>query len=524
MKILVVEDEIHIAEVIRKGLETQHYSVDVALDGKIGLTKALESIYDVIILDVMLPEVSGIKICETIRQASLEVPIIFLTACNTDEDKARGLAAGANEYLVKPVALGDLIAKIKNLTAKPDETDLIADKNVNLETISKYKASELNEKILDNAPVSIITIDKIGNITSANKYYQTFARTENYLGHNIFNSGFFVRENLVDDYRQLLTNGTVVRKENCYEKNNKGEDKYLKILAVPLRDDQGNIEGALSMAVDNTEAVLFKRKLQELNNDLEKKIEERTEQLNEANNELATVLNLKSIFMADVSHEMRTSLAIIQGNLELMSLGCVAKSEQTETYDQVFYEIRRISTMLADLNMLSSTDKSIQKMDFEILDINQLIKSVCKSLRVVADEKNITIEYQNEAEILEVTADKGKIERLLMNLIRNAIKYNNNNGHVNVWAEALNGNIVVKVQDNGIGIPEADLPHVFERFYRVDKARTRLEGGFGLGLAICKWITELHSGKIEVSSQLNLGSIFTVRLPQTVQADKLDKD
>lgn len=148
------------------------------------------------------------------------------------------------------------------------------------------KLSANSKKIFDNAPMSIITIDKNRFITSANKFYQTFSSTRSHQNHNIFKSEFFKREKLVSDYKKLLLTGAIVKRETCYEKNNKGEDKYLKIIAVPLKDKNGKIKGALSMAIDNTEVVSLKNNLEELNRGLEIKIKERTAELEIANKEL----------------------------------------------------------------------------------------------------------------------------------------------------------------------------------------------------------------------------------------------
>ena len=376
------------------------------------------------------------------------------------------------------------------------------------------KSNELNKRILDSAPISIITIDKKGYITSANEYYHNFSGTKSYRNHNVFTSKFFIREKLTEDYKKLLTEGTPVRKENCYERNSKGEDKYLKIIAVPLRDKEGNIDGALSMAVDNTEVVLFKNKLEELNRHLEARVWQRTVSLNDANNELSRVLELKSTFMSDISHELRTSLAIIQGNLELAANELGIKAGELESCGQVFREIKRMSAMLTDLAMLSDSSSSEQKLKRERFDLNILIRAVLKSLEAVGREKNIRLDHRNKESRVRITADKGKIEKLLLNLVRNAIRYNRQNGRVGIWVEESENEIALKVKDSGIGIPREHLPNIFERFYRVDKARSRHEGGSGLGLAICKWVAEMHKGGIDVSSTVGKGTLFTVRLPK----------
>jgi signal transduction histidine kinase/DNA-binding response OmpR family regulator len=544
MSILVVEDEVSIAQLIKRGLELEQYAVELAHDGNEGLAKALVNEYDLIMLDVMLPGIDGIEILKTLRQKLVRTPVIMLSARATIEDQSKGLEAGANDYLAKPFIFSELIARIKALLgsgkdgnaavelAAPIREDGVSygdngldepygrqasDAACRVTAEERDRLSELNSKILDNAPISVITVDRQGYITSANKYFDNFSKTRSYRNHNIFDSEFFIREGLVEDYRKLLVHGTVVRRENCYEKNNRGEDKYLKIIAVPLRDQHGDIEGALSMAIDNTETVLFKNKLEELNGGLEKMIEQRTTELYEANRELAKVLELKSTFMADVSHELRTSLTIIQGNLELMTLRSPILAGNQESYSQVFNEIKRMSSMLADLTSLTTAESSSQKLNYEKIDLNRLIASVCKSLSVMADDKGIRLEHRNGAAVIEMMADGDKLEKLLSNLIRNAIRYNKDNGWINVWAEVAASEISLHVEDGGIGIAEEYLPFIFERFYRVDKARSRNEGGSGLGLAICKWIAEIHGGKIEVRSQEGRGTIFTVRLPRKAE-------
>ncbi len=380
-----------------------------------------------------------------------------------------------------------------------------------MEQKNENKLSELHKKILDNAPISIVTIDKDGNMTSANKYYKQFSKTGKMKNRNIFKSEFFIRERLVGDYKRLLQEGIAVKTERCFERNSRGEDKYMKIVAVPLKDKRGNIEGALSMAVDNTEAVLFEKKLQEFNNNLELKIEKKTADLNDANKKIAQALKMKSILMADVSHELRTSLAIIQGNLELILSNSVSEAESSESKNQIESEIGRMSTMLKDLTTLES-DPS-KRSDRQRIHLDKLISTVCKSLKVVADQNGTKIIHDAAKSDIEITADRNKLEELVSNLLRNAIKYNKKNGRVKIWLEKNQKNVNIKVKDNGIGIRKEHIPHIFERFYRVDKDRSRKSGGSGLGLAICNWITRLHGGKITVESDFGQGSLFTVSLP-----------
>ncbi|KKR20812.1 MAG: Two-component hybrid sensor and regulator [Parcubacteria group bacterium GW2011_GWE2_39_37] len=549
MTILVIEDEVSITYLLKKGLEMEFFSVDVAHDGEKGLALAEKNEYDLIILDMMLPKMDGLTVCRAIRRNKINTPIIMLTARDTNADKKKGLEAGADDYLVKPFSLNELIERIRMLLKQKQKKNILSEKNRPLrqnkkpvpkqvsfdftnknsennkqEIVAKTfekpteeesrKLNEFNNIILDNVPVSIITLDKEGYVTSANKYYNNFSNSKkDYRKHSIFTGSFFNREKLVDDYKKLLANGTIVRRDNCYERNSAGEDKYFKIIAVPFLDNKGNIEGAISMAIDNTEAVLAKNKLLELNNELEKKVTKRTAELNAVNMELNKVLELKSIFMADVSHELRTSLTIIQGNLELMFINKDCKSENLESHQQILSEVKRMSAMLTDLATITNSEDN-QRLNYKKINLDELISLVCKSLKVIADTKNIKIEFKKDIIGTEMMADESKLEKLFSNLIRNAIRYNKNNGWIRIWKEITETEIKIMVEDNGVGISQEHLPNIFERFYRVDRARTRNDGGSGLGLAICQWVANGHGGKIEVESALGKGSLFTVNLPR----------
>ena len=381
------------------------------------------------------------------------------------------------------------------------------------------KNSDFNKIVLDNIPVSVITIDKKGYITSVNKYFEKYSRIKDFHNHNIFKDKFFLEDHLADDYRKMLVDGNVVRRDNFYEKDSDGvgKDKYFRIIAVPFRDETGEIVGAVSLASDNTNAVVAKNKLLELNAVLEDKVKERTENLDRANKDLNKVLELKSIFMADVSHEFRTSLTIIQCSLELLNKSCEVEKEESELFQNITTEIARISTMLSSLSLLTKTDSQNLRLPFKKIDLNKAISLICKELRVVADEKGVKIEHKDESSVVEIMGVKEDIEKLLLNLIRNAISYNKQNGWIKVWTEKVKDGVYLKVEDGGIGISETEFSNIFERFYRVDKSRMRNKADSGLGLAICKHVAEIHGGHISVSSKLGQGSLFTVYLPYNHQ-------
>jgi signal transduction histidine kinase len=296
---------------------------------------------------------------------------------------------------------------------------------------------------------------------------------------------------------------------------------YLNIIGVPLFNKNNEVEEAISMAIDNTETVLAKKRLEELNRTLEKKIDERTQQLYEANQELNQVLDLKSKFISDASHELRTPLTIIQGNLDLATTELRSSNKKVpEAYTLINKEVSHMTNILTDLTVLSNTDANSEKYNYDKINLPLLLLDITTSLGVLAKQKDITIHLDKKPENLYIMGDETKIEKALLNLIRNAIKYTDCNGEIKIWLENNETEAIINISDTGIGIPAEDLPYIFERFYRVDKARSRQEGGSGLGLAIVKSIIEAHQGHIEVKSEAGIGSTFIIYLPLNLSKPK----
>jgi len=386
------------------------------------------------------------------------------------------------------------------------------------------RLNEFNKRILDNAPVSIMTLDKEGNIISVNSFIKEIAGHRDYVGRNIYTIPFINREGLVNEYKNLLKRGVAFHKDNCiyYGKSHNKTIKYLNIIAVPLLNNKKQIVGAISMALDNTEAILTKQKIEELNKDLEKKVIQRTWQLDAVNKELSKVLELKSKFISDASHELRTPLTVVRGNLDLAVREIKNTNKKVpETFSLINKEIEQMTSVLTDLTILTNADSQSENIAHEKINLKQLVNAVVQSLKVLANERHIKIKYKKGLKRLEIMGDEAKIEKLLLNIVRNAIKYNKKSGWIKIWLEKGDNEARIAVEDSGIGIPRQDLPYIFERFYRADKARSGSEGGTGLGLSICKWIIEAHGGYINVESKLAKGSKFVIHLPHDFKKQKL---
>lgn len=217
-------------------------------------------------------------------------------------------------------------------------------------------------------------------------------------------------------------------------------------------------------------------------------------------------------FSADASHELRTPLTVMRGEIELSLRSPKTPEEYRSVLESSLEEILRMSSIIENLLLLAKADQGLYELNFAEVNMVPLVQELFDDSEILAEPKNIHVELKQNTPITLV-GDKVRLRQLFLNLIDNAIKYTPEGGSVTLSVERHNGMALFRVQDTGIGIPQQEIDKVFDRFYRVDKARTRERGGAGLGLSIAKWIAELHRGTITVQSEANKGSTFTVHLP-----------
>jgi heavy metal sensor kinase len=225
-------------------------------------------------------------------------------------------------------------------------------------------------------------------------------------------------------------------------------------------------------------------------------------------------------FSADASHELRTPLTILQLELEGIINNCAPSESLADQIGSALEETHRMYRIVESLLTISRLDAGEAKLDRLRLDLRALSISTANEMRVLAQEKAITLRTTSENEIY-VEGDRTRLQQVVANLIDNAIKYTQGGGTVEVGVRAEGGKAILEVSDNGAGIPAYAIPHVFERFYRVDKARSRSSGGTGLGLSIVKAICAAHSAEIGVSSTEGRGSCFRVEFPLVASSENI---
>ena len=217
-------------------------------------------------------------------------------------------------------------------------------------------------------------------------------------------------------------------------------------------------------------------------------------------------------FVANVSHELRTPLTTVKAYIETLESGEVDGEMQEKFLDTIHRETDRMTRLVSDLLILSRLDNGV-KLNLTRMHIEPILRDVSEKMQFEAKKKHQVLTYTMINEIPEIALDYDRMQQVIINIVSNAIKYTANYGAVKIYSSYVSDNAIIRIVDNGMGIPEKDVKRIFERFYRVDKARSREQGGTGLGLAIAKEIINAHAGEITLNSKLNEGTEIIITLP-----------
>ena len=259
------------------------------------------------------------------------------------------------------------------------------------------------------------------------------------------------------------------------------EDKCVNLFFVPFQDENNRQAGLIVVIQDITEHVKLD--------------------------------NMRKEFVADVSHELKTPITSIMGYADTLLEGEYDKDTQQKFLGVISSEARRMARLVTDLLTLSKYDSKKVKLEETEFDLGELTKKCQERLKFEIEKKHQNVECFVTANVPPVSADKYGIERVVLNILSNAIKYTPENGKIKIYVGFVYNDAYIKVIDNGIGIPEEDLNKIFERFYRVDKARTREMGGTGLGLSIAKEILDQNNGRIDIKSKVHEGTEVVITIP-----------
>jgi len=346
--------------------------------------------------------------------------------------------------------------------------------NKTLQEISSEK-SKL-ETVLENMEDGIVTFDNNGNILHNNRAIYKILETKNI--PTDFNS-FFKRLKINIKLAEIIRNRS---RDSIIQQLELIGGKFFNLQFVRYFNRSGRVQGVIVVFRDITKQA---------------KLEE-----------------MRKGFIADVSHEMRTPLTTIKGSTETLVEGAIEDKEAAAFFlGKIVNEVDRMERLVEDLLDLSKLESKQFSMKFGKLDVVKILAHEVDSKRVLAKKKNQVVNFDSK-EVLEINADKARMLQVFSNIIGNAIKYGPEETVIDIEVKEDNKFVKIIIHDNGIGISKEDLPRIFERFYRVDKARSRSLKGTGLGLAITKKIIDLHNGQVSVESNVGEGTTFYLSFPK----------
>lgn len=418
--------------------------------------ETIKIIYEGILILAVGTGIMGIVLNRVINQIS--DPIKLLTK------EAKRFARGEYEHSIRNCS----IQEIEELSNAFDHMGEKMYRTIRKLHYQKSKA----ESILSTLQEGIVILDETGYISEVNEFAKTILGTIDLEGKR-----YHINELLRD-----------VKSKNMFQKVQASkqytdceivfEDKILYMGAMPIQKEV-NLFGYILVIRDTTKI----RNLEEMRYE----------------------------FVSNVTHEIKTPLTSIQGFVETLKDGAIENPVVAARFlDIIDIEAKRLYRLIQDILVLSEIENMENNYE-EVADVKEIVQSVAELLKQHAEDKKIELIIGRIDDIVLENVNKDHIKQLILNLVSNAIRYTDQ-GSVTVQAYEKHEECIIEVKDTGIGIPEESIARIFERFYRVDKGRSRKNGGTGLGLSIVKHLVQLYDGKIEVESEENKGSIFRVRL------------
>lgn len=635
-RVLIIDDSAETQQLLAElVLEPNGYRPLAALDGEEGLRLALEEQPDLIILDMQLPEMSGIEVLQALRQRNVDIPVIFTSVRESAESVVQALRLGARDYIVKPFAPQDMQQAIQRALATArlrEERDQLTQQLLEANQQLQRQLQELNAVYaIGRSVTSLLDLNRVLNrVVEAAVYVadaeegmlllldgesgELYLRAAKDVDEKVARSlrvrvddsvagramrtdrpvlltgerakvatGYLVKALLYLPLRvpergvigvlgvanreaersfserdifllSALVDYAAIAIENArlFETVEVERAKLEAVLreaqeAVIVVDEENNIllcNAAARAALDLAEANLLRRHVAEAIPHLT--LREMFAQVREtgqaAHSEvplkdgrtfnaqltpiegvgrvlvmqdithLKELDRIKSEFVATVSHDLRTPLTTIQGYIELLPRAGPLNAQQREFIERAGESMQAITELIGDLLDVGRIEAGF---DLEMMpcDLREVIEEAVKDFRPQAAEKGQDLRWQPPEALPLVQGNPLRLRQVMDNLLSNAVKYTQEGGWIAVSAVEDNGHVVVRVADNGIGIPPAQQPYIFDKFYRVESDETADIKGTGLGLAIVKAVIEKHNGRVWVESRPGVGSVFSFVLP-----------
>jgi two-component system phosphate regulon sensor histidine kinase PhoR len=386
------------------------------------------------------------------------------------EDLADGAHPGSF-YVDGPTAMARMAQNLERISARLD----------NLQRRQQEEDFNLNV-LLANMVEGVMVVDRRHIVRLVNEeLVSLFDLKASPLNKTILES---LRESEVEMIvREALLKNEPQRQEVALQTTSVNPARHFEVSAVPIRTKAGEVDGAVLVFHDITR--------------------------------IKHLEVMRREFVANVSHEFRTPLAIFRGYLEtLMDQPDLPAPDARRILEAMRRHSERLNALVEDLLILTRLESKHMNVEFSVIRLDAFLRQVVQDWNQQLNSGDATIDLDLPENLPSLEVDPLRLEQVILNLLENAVAYSNPPRRIVIAAAASQKNqIEIRISDNGIGIPPADIPHVFERFYRVDKGRSRVSGGTGLGLSIVKHVIQAHHGKVDIKSEIGVGTTIILRLP-----------
>lgn len=483
-KVLIVDDEKGLRIGAQRLLEMEGYEVTTAENGTEGIKFGTENEFDIAVIDLKMPDIDGLEVLRKIRKKFPYTVCFIATAYASYETAVEATRLGAHSYIPKPFSPEELIANIKEgyqrrlVNLEADKWRREREERLLEVAFEKTRLNTIINSITDG----VLVINKEGLAVLYNPAALRFLEL----------SGIAVEEYILDKlrpeilelYNKLLNDTSNENKSYTIQIELKpNREFFIEVTASAVRHPGDNVAGVVIVFKDITEL---------------KKIE-----------------FVKSQFVSMVSHELKAPIAAVYGFLKLFNDDSITlTSEQKKEYEiRSMVRLDGLLKMVNDLLDISRMELKTVHREIKRVCLQEVISSILELFQLDINKKGIQVIFEKDASELCIKADNDEISRLFTNLISNAIKYNRDQGIINISLYQSDNYIITEIKDSGIGLKPEDKKRLFSEFFRAKNEKTKNISGTGLGLSIVKRIVDSYSGKIEVESEFGEGTTFKVFFP-----------
>ena len=490
-RVLLADDNADMRDYARR-LLAERWHVDAVRNGREALQAVREQRPDVIVTDVMMPELDGFGVLRELRADPVlrSIPVIMLSARAGEEARIEGLAASADDYLVKPFTARDLLARVEAQIVKG-----------RMRLLEQEHAQRM-VRIFTHAPVGVAVLsgpDHVFELT--NPGYRQLIGGRDVIGQPIRQAlpelegqGVFEILDRVRSSGEPYV-GRSVRALLNRRPDGTAEEYYFDFVYQPIPGADGSADSIVVIAHDVTALAASKQ-------------------------EAETANRLKDEFLATLSHELRTPLNAVLGYIQMVRAGVIEPARLPSVLETIERNARLQEQLISDVLDVSRIITGKLRLDISPVDLTRVIQDALETVTPAASAKGIRLQSAIDQPGVPVAGDAQRLQQVVWNLLSNAIKFTPRGGRVQIRLARVNSHLELSVSDTGEGIAPEFLPYLFQRFRQADSTFTRSHGGLGLGLAISRHLVEAHGGSIRAASPgKGRGATITVELPLMIVHD-----